>query len=135
MPDPRLLLVSSRLTNYFLNRLPDDLVCYWDLDFTQGEQPRDSSAAAIAVCGLLELADALPKAEPQRPLYQAAAAAILRTLAGNYATSTDAVDTGVLKHAVYHLPRRLGVDESCIWGDYFYFEALARLSRAWRTFW
>jgi unsaturated chondroitin disaccharide hydrolase len=33
------------------------------------------------------------------------------------------------------MPNRVGVDESCIWGDYFYFEALVRLSRVWRPYW
>jgi hypothetical protein len=42
---------------------------------------------------------------------------------------------GVLKHAVYHMPNRVGVDESCIWGDYFYFEALVRMARVWRPYW
>jgi unsaturated chondroitin disaccharide hydrolase len=133
--DPRLLLVARRLANYFLNRLPDDLVCHWDLVFTRGDQPRDSSAAAIAACGLLELADALPDEDRQRPLYRAAAAAIVNSLARDYTTSREAHDTGVLKHAVYHLPKNIGVDESCIWGDYFYFEALRRLQGPWPSYW
>jgi len=41
------------VTNYFLNRLPKDHVSYWDLIFSDGsEQSRDSSATAIAVCGI-----------------------------------------------------------------------------------
>ena len=38
---------------HILNRLPEDEVCYWDLIFTDGSnQSRDSSAAAIGVCGI-----------------------------------------------------------------------------------
>lgn len=38
------------MTNYFLNRLPKDNVCYWDLIFNDGDDhSKDSSAAAIAV--------------------------------------------------------------------------------------
>ena len=41
------------ITNYFLNRLPKDFVSYWDLIFMDGsEQSRDTSATAIAVCGM-----------------------------------------------------------------------------------
>jgi unsaturated chondroitin disaccharide hydrolase len=29
-----------------------------------------------------------------------------------------------LKHAVYHFHKKLGVDESVMWGDHFFVEAL-----------
>ena len=32
----------------------------------------------------------------------------------------------MLLHGVYHERRRLGVDESVMWGDYFFVEALER---------
>ncbi|HWP67651.1 MAG TPA: glycoside hydrolase family 88 protein, partial [Rectinemataceae bacterium] len=54
--DTALLELAARLAHYFLNRTPSDWVCHWDLAFTEGEEERDSSAAAIAACGLLELA-------------------------------------------------------------------------------
>ena len=42
------------VTEYFLEHLPKDLVPFWDLEFTDGdEQPRDSSSASIAACGIL----------------------------------------------------------------------------------
>lgn len=134
-PQPQLLTQACRLANYFLNRLPDDLVCYWDLIFLQGNEPRDSSAAAIAVCGLLELVRHLPLEAPDRHHYEAAAAAIMSQLIQHYATSNDDPGTGLLKHAVYHKPKNIGVDESCIWGDYFYLEALMRFEKAWRSYW
>ena len=44
------------MTNYFLNRLPEDDICFWDLIFNDGDdQSRDSSAAAIAACGMMEM--------------------------------------------------------------------------------
>ena len=55
------------MTNYFLNRLPEDDVCYWDLIFTDGDcQPRDSSAAAVAVCGIHEMLKYLPEVHRTR---------------------------------------------------------------------
>jgi rhamnogalacturonyl hydrolase YesR len=133
--DAKLVTLAKKLANYFLNRLPDDGICHWDLHFRSGPEPRDSSAAAIAACGLLELERSLPVLDPHRPMYQGAAWAMVRQLSQTYLTSDAPTANGVLKHAVYHMPNRVGVDESCIWGDYFYFEALVRLSRVWRPYW
>lgn len=133
--DPQLIHQSCRLANYFLNRLPEDLICYWDLDFVEGSEPRDSSAAAVAVCGLLETLGHLPSTDPDRQVYEHAAKAIMVCLIKSYSSSVDDPGTGLLNHAVYHKPKNIGVDESCIWGDYFYLEALTRLQKAWGSYW
>ncbi len=133
--DPCLLETASRLAHYFLNRLPQDLICYWDLAFVEGSQERDSSAAAIAACGLLELASSLPAADPRRRPFENAAAAIGASLARRYAAAGDALSNGLLLHAVYSKPAGEGVDECCIWGDYFYLELLARLQLSWKPYW
>jgi unsaturated chondroitin disaccharide hydrolase len=39
---------------------------------------------------------------------------------------------GVLLHGVYHERRGLGVDESVMWGDYFFVEALDRVLESTR---
>jgi unsaturated chondroitin disaccharide hydrolase len=133
--DTRLLELSKVVANYFLNRLPPDGICYWDLIFTEGSEERDSSAAAVAACGLLELASKLPLLDPLRHEYERAAAGIVMTLADHYANHDAVPGAGLLRHAVYHKPNRIGVDESCIWGDYFYLEALTRLTRIWEAYW
>jgi unsaturated chondroitin disaccharide hydrolase len=66
--DKRLLELSQTLANYYLNRLPDDLICYWDLALTAPDGERDSSAAAIVACALLELVKHLPLTHPDRKL-------------------------------------------------------------------
>ena len=54
------------VTEYFLEHLPKDLVPYWDLEFTDGDdQPRDSSSASIAACGMLEMAKYLEPEEAE----------------------------------------------------------------------
>ncbi len=132
----RIFLELARcLAHYFLNRLPADGVPYWDLIFSDGLEERDSSAAAIAVCGLLELAKLLPTDDPGRDLYRKAALTILDSLATNYTAADDPSVDGLLLHAVYHKSSGKGVDECCIWGDYFYLEALARLRKDWALYW
>ena len=54
------LTLFDNVSAFFLNRLPKDFVPYWDLVFADGSnEPRDSSSAAIAACGFLQMADNL----------------------------------------------------------------------------
>lgn len=134
--DESLLAASRRCADYFLDHLPQDQVVYWDLVFGDGsDQPRDSSAAAIAVCGLLELAGWTPE-DSQRVRYQTAAEAILVSLVTNYAASVASGSNALLLHSVYDMPKMIGVDEGCLWGDYFYLEALMRSTNPeWKLYW
>jgi hypothetical protein len=132
--DTSLVELSKVVANYFLNRLPADGICYWDLIFTQGPEERDSSAAAIAACGLLELAKSLPLSDPLRAQYERAAQGMVTELSQRY-LQPDMPGSGLLAHAVYHKPNKIGIDECCIWGDYFYLEALVRLTRTWGPYW
>lgn len=132
--DRRLLEVGKKLTNYYLNRLPEDEVCNWDLFFTQNDVQRDSSASSIAVCGILEIAKNLPLLDKDRKIYENAAITILKSMAENYTTANCPKSNGILLHAVYSM-NKPGVDECCIWGDYFYTEALVRVLRDWDMYW
>ena len=35
---------------------------------------------------------------------------------------------GILKHGMYHQNKKLGVDESVMWGDYFFLEAISKVA-------
>ncbi|MDP5274782.1 glycoside hydrolase family 88 protein [Chengkuizengella axinellae] len=131
-----LIELAKKVTNYYLNRLPADDICYWDLVFTDGDdQERDSSAAAIAACGLLELVKSLPLTDPEKEMYENAALFTVKSLYENYRTEMNSEANGILLHAVYNKNGPRGVDESCIWGDYYYFEALIRLVKNWELYW
>ena len=36
---------------------------------------------------------------------------------------------GILKHGIYHERKKLGVDESVMWGEYFFLSALDKALR------
>lgn len=133
--DASLIESSARLANYFLNRLPEDHVCCWDLIFTESKHERDSSAAAIAVCGLLELGKSIPLTDVDSTIYRSNAIGILESLIRNYTAKDTDIGTGLLKHGVYHMPKQIGVNEYNLWGDYFYLEALTRLNQVWEPYW
>jgi len=129
-----------KVTEYFLAHLPADLVPYWDLEFTDGDdQPRDSSSASIAACGMLEMCKYLEPVEAAH--YGRIAGRIMKSVCDKYAVKDLEVSNGLVLHSTYsnHSPyntcNHCGVDECNIWGDYFYMEALTRMLRDWELYW
>ena len=130
-----LVKLYKGMSNYFLNNLPKDDVCYWDLIFDeQSGQPKDSSAAAIAACGMIEM-DKYLKQDVDREVYQGAVHAIMKSLINNYTISNKEVGNPIITHGVYSWHSKKGVDEGNIWGDYYYLEALTRLYKDWDSYW
>ena len=123
------------VTNYFLNRLPENFVGYWDLIFddTSG-QPRDTSAAAIAVCGINQMAIEIPNNENLRE-YEAWADRILYNLITHYTEQKAEGVIALLNEGVYSWHSGKGVNEGNIWGDYFYLEALMRKKNNRKMYW
>lgn len=126
--DWRFQAVAERCADVFVEHLPSDGVAYWDFDFSDGsDEPRDSSAVAIAACGLLELG-----AERHRR----AAVRAVEALWDSCATRGSTVSDALLLHGTQNRNTGAGVDEGNLWGDYFYLEALTRLAgRNWTRFW
>jgi unsaturated chondroitin disaccharide hydrolase len=130
-----LLKTAKRTAVYMLNHLPSDGICYWDLIFQEkDQQSRDTSAMSCLVCGLLEQMLYMNDQDPMKKIYANATAYIMKSLRSNYLT-TEGQD-GLLQHAVYNWPRKMGVDTETMWGDYFYMEALMRLKKPdWEPYW
>ncbi|WP_291291975.1 glycoside hydrolase family 88 protein [Enterococcus sp.] len=133
LKDPKYFELSKKLANYFINRLPEDLICYWDLDFVEGNQERDTSSMAILVCGLLELLEYDLFNSQERQLYSRIVSSIMLSLKQNYSTKAEA--DGFLTQSVYNMPKGNGVNTPSIWGDYYYLEALIRMKGHWLSLW
>ena len=110
---------AENLAKYFVENLPEDYVPYWDLNDPEKEV-KDSSAGAIASSALLNLS-ALHEKEKLREV----AINILNSLCNNYLSWEE--EDGILKHGCFHKPGNMGVDESLIWGDYYFIEALMKM--------
>ena len=139
-PRPEYRDTFARLLAFYLKHLPADLVPYWDMIFGDGsDEPRDSSSAAIVACGLLEMADITGGAEAAR--YRDLARCMVKSLADGYAVRDPALSNGLVLHGTYSKKSPYnrctpeGVDECVAWGDYYYLEALTRLSRDWLSWW
>ena len=59
-----------------------------------------------------------------------------RSLYEHYSTKDNPASNAQILHGVYSKPGGAGVNEANLWGDYFYVEALMRLSRPdWQIYW
>ncbi|MBK9168579.1 MAG: glycoside hydrolase family 88 protein [Bryobacterales bacterium] len=122
--DPRFLETAEACADFYLANTPADGVAPWDFDAPEESRKQvDTSAAAITATGLFQLARL--SADPaKRILYEDAARHIVGTLCERYVSIGDADWEGILKGGVYHIHKGLGVNESVMWGEYFFVEAL-----------
>ena len=104
--DELFLRTAEKLAEYFINNLPEDYVPYWDFNDPKKEL-RDSSAAAIAFSGLLDLSALRGKKG-----FRDVAINILNSLCNIYLSGKN--ENGILKHGCFHKPAGVGVDESLI---------------------
>ncbi len=125
--DPKYLDFVQKVTDVYLDRLPEDKVPYWDFDDPSiPDAPRDASAGAVVASALLELSTYLPNGTGKR--YKDAAIEMLTSLSSDSYQSGESKPSFLL-HSVGHWPNHSEIDASIIYADYYYIEALLRLKR------
>ncbi len=121
------LSVAKNIADYFISKLDESFVPL--VDFTAPKEPecRDTSAGAIAACGMIELSKLVNDGDK----YLAAAVKILEGLEKNCDFTRN--EQSILQnctgayHDVHH--------HSLIYGDYFLLEALMKLKGETINFW
>jgi unsaturated chondroitin disaccharide hydrolase len=116
-----LLEAADRAATYFWDHLPADGIPSWDFSDESPDAPRDASAAAVAALGALFLGHTHPD-EATADAYWERGTGLLEKLV---ACINHGEESGILLHACYSKPHRLGVDGSTGFGDYFMGLALA----------
>ena len=122
--DPRFLQTAQACADYYISNTLSDGVPPWDYNApAETRKMLDTSAGAIAAAGLHRLCRLV--ADPVKGhFYWCTAQQILRSLCEKHLAKGDSKWEGILKGGVYHLHKELGVDESVMWGEYFFVEAL-----------
>ena len=124
--DPKFLEFAHKIARPYLDRLPADLIPYWDFNAPGPNEPRDASAAAIAASAFLELAgftkDATLKHE-----YREKAEKMLAELTAHYQSGTT--NSAFLLHSTGHKPAGSEIDCSINYADYYYLEGLLRAKK------
>ncbi len=125
--DPVFLDFAQKVTDVYLNRLPEDRIPYWDFSAPGiPDAPRDASAACVVASALLELSTLVPAEKGE--YYRNQAIKMLRELSTERYQS-GALNPSFLLHSTGHWPNKSEVDASIIYADYYYYEALLRLER------
>ena len=125
--DNRFLDTAIACADLYISRTGDALVPPNDWDDPDPEFPFEASAGAVAASAMLQLGEVLGAAAAE---YVAYGSRILARLASpEFMAQPGDGWEGVIKHALYHRANGLGVDESNMWGDYFFTEALERYHR------
>ncbi len=130
--DPNWLEVAMLNADFWLSRAGDYGLAPWDFDAPPkgklSSSQVDTSACAIAASGLFNLARFAPSAA-QRRAYLDCALMTVETLADEFLGEGDDDWEGILRGGVYHIHKNLGVDESVMWGEFFFVEALQKARR------
>lgn len=125
------LYTAKRIAHYFIANIPESGII--PVDFRQPKEPayEDSTAAAIAACGLIEIAKVV--GEHEKDLYLGAALKLLRTLDEQRTDWSSDCDCIVQNgSAAYHSSTH---HQSIIYGDYYFIEAILKLKGKDLYFW
>lgn len=124
--DERYLQLAEKIANFYLlhKNLPEDKVAYWDFDAPKiPNEPRDASAAAIVASALIEL-DNYSNHDYLNP-----AKKIVESLSTEaYTAKVGSNNHFILKHSVGSIPHGAEIDKPLNYADYYYLEALLRLT-------
>jgi unsaturated chondroitin disaccharide hydrolase len=121
---------AQRVTQYYIANVPSDFVPYWDFDDPAiPNSPRDSSAAAITLSGLVQLSQ-LTTNLTNAALDWSEAHNILESLASTNYLAKGTTNSSILLHGTGNTPvlPNPEINVGLIYGDYYFVEALRRFA-------
>jgi unsaturated chondroitin disaccharide hydrolase len=113
------LAAARQVAGYIERNLPQDRVPPWDFS-ASGAPVKDSAAGAIIAYGLIRLWELTSDAH-----HLELAESMLEALSRRCLARPDIAP--VLAHATADLPHGLGIDESTIYGDYYFLKSMLAL--------
>ena len=124
------LATAQRAADAYLAHLPADRVPPWDFLAPPGKAWKDSSAAAIAAGGLLQLAELLPRSSTAAKRYRQAAIDTLQQLSTAYLSSRSPAPrpASILANGTAN-GQRGNFGSGLAVGDFYFLDVLARLRR------
>lgn len=121
------LATAEKMADWYIAHLPADQVPYWDFnDPAIPNSYRDTSAAATAASGLLQLSQLIQTTDPiDAARYRNAAGEMLQSLATNYLANPAQPGESVLLQGALNVPANPSLNNNgLIFGDYYFIEAI-----------
>ena len=126
--DKKFLDFAVKITDKYLELLPEDYIPHWDFDVPNKEtEERDASAAAVVASGLLELSTLVEDKNKQEQYFDAAMR-MLESLSSDAYSGVGKADSFLL-HSTGAKSLGHEIDVALIYADYYYIEALDRLKK------
>lgn len=126
------LNAAKRCAHYFMAAMGERTVPPVDFRADEKSKGMDASAGAIAACAFIEIANSVPESE--KKMYFDFGVKLVKGLdevCGDYSDKTDYL----LKHAATHWHAKETRDCALIYADYYYMEALYKLTGGKTLFW
>lgn len=123
---------AKRVSHYFIACMQAEEDYVPPCDFRSPHAPvyKDTTAGAIAACGLLEIAKVVPVME--QPLYQSQAVKLLQAIESGYC-NWNMEEDNILEKGTERYGE--GVNIPIIYGDYYFIEALMKIKGNGVFFW
>lgn len=123
--DRRYLDTAMKVSDKFVELLDDNFLPAWDFEFRgQGAVP-DASAAAIAACGMLELATYCEG--DKSAFYKESAEKLIEALWNNCSTKDDDDFEAIITGCTGFFRMNSEINTGIIYGDYYFVKAIAKL--------
>lgn len=123
----------NRVYNVYEKSLPKDRIPFWDLIFNEdSNQYHDASSAPIVITTLLERERQLGDGK-----YNEEISNMINSLIDKYSSKFNCNSQGLLDYGVYAYHGFKGINESNLWGDFYYLECLYKLhtNNQWKGYW
>ena len=128
--DARFLATARACADFYRESTGDALIPPNDWAEPVPRTPYESSAAAVAAGGFFQLAGLVDDPVAATSYADYALRILARLCEPEFLARDDPDWEGVLKHGTYHESKALGVDESVMWGDYWFLDAIDTVQRA-----
>ena len=124
--EKKYLNASKKVADYFIKNIPENGII--PIDFLQPEEPKleDSTASAIASCGLIELSKHIENNDEKEKFYSSAIKMLKVLESKRSVWSKD--DDCIIQNCSMSYYDKQGHHVSLIYADYFFIEAMLKLN-------